>query len=351
MTPTFISIKPKYLILLYLVLLSCRVKTESYVCPPCGLECDTLSFSKPGLCPHCKMKLVTLESLEADSRLVVNSIDIKEGSGRFLVEGGHKKDKTIMVHYHRPKEFSNRSKVLMVLPGAGRNGGDYRDAWKEASEEYDILVLALEYPEKYYPDFWSYNLAGMIYDVDITSRQFQINPDPQQWVFGDFDRIFEAVRKALGLNADGYDMFGHSAGGQLLHRYAIFRPENRADRMLAANSGWYTIPTKTDDFPTGLKNMAESMNTVDFSSNLVVFLGQKDDASETRGELNRSPELDKQGKHRLARGLYFFDASKKIAAEQQAEFNWALEIVPNVGHDYVEMSKQAAKYLYRDEQR
>jgi putative intracellular protease/amidase/DNA-directed RNA polymerase subunit RPC12/RpoP len=29
-----------------------------YVCPPCGLQCDTLTFDKPGNCPNCGMKLV-----------------------------------------------------------------------------------------------------------------------------------------------------------------------------------------------------------------------------------------------------------------------------------------------------
>lgn len=289
-----------------IVMLSFKGKTQSYLCPPCSLECDELSFSKPGLCPHCNMELIKEEELEIDSKLVVNEIHLKKGSGKFLVEGGYKKDRTILVHYHLPNNFTSDSKVIMVLPGAGRNGGDYRDAWKDASEKYALLVLSLEYPEKYYPEFWSYNLAGMIYDVDINTKDFKINHNPEQWIFGDFDRIFEAVRKELDLSSERYDMFGHSAGGQLLHRFVVFRPENKADRIIASNSGWYTVPTKTDDFPTGLKNMAEFAERVDFRKKLVLLLGQKDDASETRGHLNRSAELDKQGSNRLARGTYFF---------------------------------------------
>ena len=341
--------KAKCLLIFSLVIiLSCKGKTESYVCPPCGLQCDELSFSKPGICPHCKMELIKREELETESNLVVNEIEINEGSGAFLIEGGYDKEKTILVHYHRPKNFSSDSKVILVLPGAGRNGDDYRDAWKDASEKYNVLVLAPEYSEEHYPEFWSYNLAGMIYDVDVTTRDFKINHDPKQWLFGDFDRIFDAVRKALELSSDSYDMFGHSAGGQLLHRLAIFRPNTKADRILASNSGWYTVPTKSDHFPTGLKSLDKSLQTVDFSNKLVLFLGEKDNASETRGHLNRSPELDKQGLHRLARGTYFFNESKKIADSLNAEFNWELEIIPNIGHDYLEMSAQAAKYLYQN---
>src|SRR5262245_54515785 len=32
--------------------------TKIYVCPPCGQDCDKLTFDKPGNCPNCGMKLI-----------------------------------------------------------------------------------------------------------------------------------------------------------------------------------------------------------------------------------------------------------------------------------------------------
>ncbi len=32
-------------------------KPVTFLCPPCGLDCDTVHFQKPGLCPVCGMKL------------------------------------------------------------------------------------------------------------------------------------------------------------------------------------------------------------------------------------------------------------------------------------------------------
>ena len=29
-----------------------------YICPPCGLPCDKLTFDKPGTCPNCQMTLI-----------------------------------------------------------------------------------------------------------------------------------------------------------------------------------------------------------------------------------------------------------------------------------------------------
>jgi hypothetical protein len=35
-----------------------------------------------------------------------------------------------------------------------------------------------------------------------------------------------------------------------------------------------------------------------------------------------------------------------MAEKAGAEFNWQLEVVPNVGHDYKAMSQKASAYLY-----
>lgn len=326
-----------------------------YVCTPCDLDCDSLTFEKAGICPHCKMELVLKSELEADLNMIVNEINIKNGSGKFLIEGGYDNSKTILTHYHKPKNFTKDSKVVFVLPGAGRNGDDYRDAWINKAEEYGVLVISPEYSEENYPEFWNYNLAGMYKDVKINKERtsiesFTISDNPDEWIYNDFDRIFEMVNEELDLKTSTYDMFGHSAGGQILHRFAIFHPNNKANRILAANSGWYTIPRDSEDFPYGLKCSVQLSNKVDFSSNLIVFLGEKDNANETRGSLRSSPEADQQGLHRLERGNYFFDASKETAANRKKEFNWKIEIITGVGHDYKKMGEAAADYLYKVEQ-
>ena len=322
---------------------SCQNTAHNYVCPPCDAACDAFTFEEDGVCQHCEMYLIMFTD---ETRL--NEITLKEGSGNFLIEGGQRhQEKTIKVFYHRPSSFSTDTKVLIVLPGAGRNGDD----WVETSEKYDVLVLSPEYSEAHYPQFWSYNLAGMITNVTINKERtamtgFNISEDPEAWIFNDFDRMFNLVKQEFQLSTETYDMFGHSAGGQLLHRLAIFKPGTKANRILASNAGWYTVTNKNTEFPVGLKNSLVSIADVDFSSNLVVFLGEKDDANETRGDLRRSPEVDEQGLHRLARGTYFFENSKRIAKDLGVTFNWKLEIIPNAGHDHTVMSKAAAVYLY-----
>jgi len=343
--------KSKFLLVLILLTLSCQNKTGTYVCKPCDLSCDELTFSAAGICPHCKMDLIKKSDLLPEKELTLNEISIQNGRGKFIIAGGSTKEKIIGIHYYKPKNLKSESSVVIVLPGAGRNGDAYRDAWIEKAEKYNILVLSLEYAEKYYPEFWSYNLAGMITDVEINDERtamtsFNISKDPNEWIFNDFDRIFDLTKEELNLNTDTYDLFGHSAGGQILHRLAIFKLDSKVNRILSSNSGWYTVPTDGADFPTGLKDSYISEKELDFSKKLVLFLGEKDNANETRGDLRHSPEVDKQGLHRLDRGTYFYNESKKIASKSNFEFNWTLEIIPNIGHDFREMSKAAADYLY-----
>lgn len=345
---------------------------------------------------------------EAQGATQVDQITTKAGSGSFLVNGGGRYDeKKIKVYYHKPKDFHKDSPVLMVIPGAGRNGDDYRDAWVEASEKYGVLILSPSYSEKFYPGYWSYNLAGMTrevtFDVSVTidakpekwhlddakrkldakigmheivgkgaghqlvyklallskagmisgvderATNAKPNRDPTEWIFGDFDRIFEVVKEKLNLETQSYDLFGHSAGGQILHRFAIFHPKSKANRILSANSGWYTVSTFKQEFPYGLKGTGISKDQLKsaFGDNhLVVFLGEQDDADETRGSLRRNPQASSQGAGRLARGKYFFTKAQKEAEALGADFEWKLVIVPGVGHDYRAMGQAAAKYLY-----
>lgn len=49
-----------------------KSEKETYICAPCGGSCDTLTFDKPGKCPHCSMVLVSKSHAEvAQSDLTI----------------------------------------------------------------------------------------------------------------------------------------------------------------------------------------------------------------------------------------------------------------------------------------
>lgn len=340
---------------------------ETYSCKPCGLACDSLIFDGPGQCPNCTMNLVTNESLHKFDNLVVNEINIEKGSGEFIIEGGGShQEKTIRIFYYKPGNFAPDSPILLVIPGSGRDGDEYRDSWIEASEKHGVLILSPSYAEKDY-DFGGYHLGGLLYDSNlencVTYREnsnlveldeakftYSINSNPEEWIFNDFDRLFDQVVLAVGSSQTRYDIFGHSAGGQILHRLPLFHPLSKANRILASNSAFYTLPDSDLTFPFGVKNTPIDNPHLkpSFKTRLVLFLGELDNENENGGLLLRSPTADKQGLHRLERGKYFFKEGQKIASKMDTPFNWKIAIIPGVGHDFRKMGKAAAAYLYEN---
>jgi len=296
------------------------------------------------------------------------SIQINEGSGSFIINGGiGHEDDLITIHYHKPSNMTSKSKILIVIPGSGRNGDGYRDSWIETSEKHSVLILSPSYAEKDY-NYGDYHLGGMVKDIDprkgFTYKknsnqvildedivEFALNKDSSQWIYHDFDRIFKIVKDVVQSKQKQYDMFGHSAGGQVLHRFALIYPNSKADRILASNAGSYTTSDVDTSFPFGLKNIDVSNKSLKkaFKKNLVVFLGELDNADENGGLLLRSKTVDKQGTHRLARGTHFYNQGMETAQSLNTKSNWKLKIIPGVGHSQRKMAKAAAKYLYENQ--
>ncbi len=338
---------------------------DVYVCPPCDLPCDKLTFDKPGTCPHCKMRLVKEGAADVGADLALNEIKLETGSGYFTVEGGEgKSHRHIEVHYYKPRTFSKMSKILMVIPGAGRDADEYRDDWIDIAEKESVLVLSLLYEEGDYP-FEDYHLCGIIEDVNLQSAveyiegtnhvvldegalDFNINVNSREWIFADFDRIFDEVVAVTHSNQTTYDLFGHSAGGQILHRMALLGQDMKADQIIAANSGFYTLPDLDAKVPFGLRDLSvnEEGLALAFGKSLLVLVGEMDNAEENKGTLLRSESADRQGLHRLARAKYFYEFSKTIADERNLEFRWRYQMVNGVGHDHESMARAAAEILY-----
>jgi hypothetical protein len=326
---------------------------------------DGKEFVAPGTCPACGMTLVSKR--EPTSTLPFEPATIKQGSGAFLVAGAPgRTGKRIMVHHFMPRRYSAASPILLVVPGSGRNSDAYRDAWVEASDRFGVLVAALSYQEKDY-DLAAYQMGGVIKNLRISNTRlgpdgqlpsilhlrdedisFEIEPDRNGWLFADLDRIFKIVANAAGSSRDSYDLFGHSAGGQILHRAVLFHPALKADRIVAANTGLYTLPNLDEPPIFGLKGtgMTPDSLATSFSRNLTIMLGGNDNDPERGGNQLHTPLADRQGYHRLARGHYFFEAGQKKARSMGVAFNWQLKVIPGVGHEYKEMGRAAAQYLY-----
>ncbi|MFJ6158821.1 hypothetical protein ACIQF8_16855 [Pseudarthrobacter sp. NPDC092184] len=243
----------------------------------------------------------------------------------------------IRVWYDAPDDPSS-AQILMVMTGAHRDGEGYREDWLPIVQDHNALLLVLEFPKDDYPGSSSYNQGN------ILDASGDINP-PEAWTFNMVEALFEAVVRDTKSGERDYALFGHSAGGQFVHRFMEFTQENHVRVAVAANAGWYTMPDRDVEYPHGLKNSPLSSKELReaFSRRLVILLGADDiDPDDTL--LQRDRKTDTQGDNRLSRGLNFYQASRDAAGEGD-EFNWGLMVVPGAAHEHKKMAEAAAPFL------
>jgi pimeloyl-ACP methyl ester carboxylesterase len=250
-------------------------------------------------------------------------------------------DKPLTVWTFRPDSAAvDEMPIVFVMHGFGRKAEDYRDAWVPHARAYNVLVVVPTFGAEDFPGGDGYNL-GSIFTQDG-------EPTPEdEWAFSAIEPLFDHVASITDSNQDSYYLYGHSAGSQFAHRFLLFKPENRAHAVVAANAGWYTMPHFNADFPYGLNGSPSTPDELKdgLAKNLIVLLGE-DDNNPNAGSLRTTPEAMVQGEHRLARGRTFYRAAEEVADSLDVPFNWTLQTVPGVGHDNEQMAAAAAERLF-----
>jgi poly(3-hydroxybutyrate) depolymerase len=261
------------------------------------------------------------------------------GTGSFVFKTLVDKKK-IKVWYHMPDGFDNSSNIVFVMHGLKRNARQYRDIWVGYAKEGRFLLLVPEFSKKHYPGNSGYNLGNMV------AESGKIN-DEALWSFSVIEDLFDHVKSVAPSDAPGYHIYGHSAGAQFVHRLMMFKPNARIRSAVAANAGWYTMPTDDVAFPYGLRDSGRQLSSVvpAFERNLTILLGSKD-TDQNHKYLRKSSEAMSQGTHRFARGHTFFEMAKQAAKHRKAQFNWKLTIIYGVGHSNALMSIHAARLFY-----
>jgi poly(3-hydroxybutyrate) depolymerase len=240
-----------------------------------------------------------------------------------------------------PKKCDSKCPLQFVMHGVQRNGEGYLDNWVKFAEAHSFIVIAPEFTRKYFPR-----------DEDYSLGRSTTEPDPAKWAFAIPEHLFDELKMRHGLSANTYRMFGHSAGGQFVHRLHLFNPNHRADPIIAANPGWYTLPEwgigeTTIKFPySTIGSRVDAARAREaFSRPFVLMLGTNDtDASDP--SLNKSSRANHQGRHRLARGEYFFGSAIAAAKVLDVELAWEKRMVAGVGHDNAPMAAAAVQMMY-----
>lgn len=237
-----------------------------------------------------------------------------------------------------PPSLSRRTRAVVVMHGRLRNAPDYLRTWTAWAAETDHVVLTPCFDQVGWPGTRGYNLGNVFSSRDGRSRRV---PD-HRWAFTVVEALYAGVRLRLGLEDERFALWGHSAGGQFVHRLLLFRPEAKVRTAIAAGCGWFTVPDPETRFPYGTAHPLFSFTSEklrDFVSKPLVLMRGCDDTSRDR-DLRVSPLADAQGPNRYARAG-FMDAAAKALDPRSP---WRLVDVPGVGHDAVRMAAAAQEW-------
>ena len=245
----------------------------------------------------------------------------------------------LILHSARPRRYDPSTPVLFVHHGVARNGEAYRDYWLNHVDEAGILAISIEFPEATFPEYLWYNF-GNLHTKDGT-------PNPrEEWTFGIDDRLFDALRAQGITQRQRYGLFGHSAGGQYVHRMISFGYRDRIAIAVSANAGTYAMPDLDIPWPFGLGETELTPDTLrDLLAFRITVMAGTNDTKTTGKFFPKGPRSNRQGATRHERAHNYVRMGRALAEELGAPCRWTVIDVPGVGHDGKGMSAAAAPII------
>ena len=244
----------------------------------------------------------------------------------------------LWLYYYRPGRWTEKDAVFIAFHGFGRAGAEYCKALRKLAEERNMLIVCPELTERKYPGAEWYQEGGIM-DTDGHVRE------KEKRTFSVVDWIVEEVKSRTQATGKVI-LFGHSAGGQFVHRWTLLGGKKVVDVIAVANSGWFTMPDRDIDYPYGIKNVGVTDKELAeaFAKPVILFMGEKD--VERKPPFRDTPEADAQGMNRMERCTNYFRQCKAKAEELRVPFRWKLETVEGAAHQGVKMAEGAAAYIF-----
>jgi hypothetical protein len=245
----------------------------------------------------------------------------------------------LLLRSARPRAYSPRTPVLLVHHGDLRNGADFRDFWLPLVDEAQLLAIALEFSATAYPGPEWYNLGNRL---DANGRE----KPRDEWTYGVPGRLFAALW-THGITARRrYGVFGHSSGGQFVHRMISLGFRDAVAAAVTANAGTYAMPDLQVAFPYGLggAHLDEAALRTLLAFPLTIFAGTAD-VDTASPHFPHDVDAMRQGPTRFARAHAYVAAARDAATRYRVPCAWTIIDVADVGHDGNRMSEAAAPIL------
>ncbi len=241
-----------------------------------------------------------------------------------------------------PETCDTTCPLQFVMHGVKRNGEEYLDNWVAFAKEKKFIVITPEFSRQYFPE-----------DEDYILGRTTTEKDANKWAFAVPEHLFDELKSRYGFGAETYRMFGHSAGGQFVHRMHLFNPQHRASPIIAANPGWYTefewgmLFAAQFKYPynTSGSTINEARTKAALSRPFILMLGDKD-TDPNDPNLNKTAGANLTGLNRYARGQNFFENARRASQRLNVSLPWQLQVVRGVAHDNAAMAAAAIKLMY-----
>ncbi len=228
---------------------------------------------------------------------------------------------TLCAKVIRPSVVSHLP-ALMVLHGISRNADELVELFEPEAERSGRRIVV--------PDF----CASSWTHFQRPSRSAR--PDQALLALLSYLAILDPVF------AGPVDLFGHSGGAQLAHRFAMLYP-NKVGRLNLAAAGWYCLPDTSMAYPYGLgtDDSAEAelwarrhdlALPIYLGLAVRVFVGTGD--TDRDASLRQTPDLDRlQGPNRIARAETYVERFRAAALRHGIQPDITLTPLPGVTHD------------------
>ena len=258
-------------------------------------------------------------------------------------------DRPIRVFTYRAKQCDENCPIVIVLHGAKRDAYPYMKHWGAIADEHKLIVIGPQFEDRHWPKAAAYN------EGDVKAQ-----PGREGWVFAAIEHLFDEVRAGQ----KDYVLFGHGAGAQVVQRMAIYRPDNRARVMIAANPGWYTMPEwRKDKIKVGDKEVERVIkdpfphSMIDspageadlrsaLQKRLVLIVNDKDTEPSDAEGLEKADLVKKQGESRMDRAENFIKAGTAASQELGVKLGWELSEAPDKVVDAWSVSEFAGNTVF-----
>lgn len=269
----------------------------------------------------------------------LRAIVARAGSSDVPYVDPHFPDRPLTLRIARPRVCDADTPVLFVHHGVRRNGYDYRDFWLPLVDQAGVLVIAPEFSDEHFPKSPWYNFGN------LRDEQGKLRPR-EQWTYGIVGRLFEALRDQGVTRREGYGLFGHSAGGQFVHRLLSLGFRKKVVTAVTANAGTYAMPDLDIEFPYGLGGVGLDKAALKafLRFPLIVMAGTAD-LDATSEHFPKEEQAMRQGSTRYERAHRYIARAREAASRYGVECAWKIVDVPDVGHDGERMSAAAAPVL------